>query len=158
MLTTTEYPLLALEAVAAELVEMAKPPPKVPVEQPQEEPVKGREGEQNEEGGDDNQEERGEEEEEPAEEEAPEEPIELPESLKPFLEAAAVLKVWTAAFVDGSLGAALLKLRGYVLPCTASMKALLLLVADFCGVEESLAEDVFAEKSWDRIRQVPLSS
>ena len=142
--------MLALEAVAAELEEMAKPKLREPAEQPPQEPEKSKED------GDNQEEEGGDDEPEQAEEEEPEpeEAIELPESLKPYMEAVAVLKVWTAAFVEGPLGESLLELRGYVLPGTASMTSLLLLVAKICEVDESLANDVFAEKTWEMIRLV----
>ena len=156
---------IVLEAVAAEIIEMAKPKPKEVIGEEAKADVGEGGGEAVEAAEDPEKEpeettENPEEEpqEDPADEEpAEEEPIELPESLRAYKEAVALLKVWTSAFAEGPLKSALLHLQGYLLPGSANMKGILLLVARMCGLDESLANDVFGEKAWESIRLVNFS-
>jgi hypothetical protein len=103
--------------------------------------------------------EEGAEEPEPEVEVEPEAEIEveeLPESLKPYKDAVALLRVWSSAFATGILQQPLLALgERYLLPATAPVKALLCLVAKMTGLDEAaLAADVFGEQAWDPIRKV----
>lgn len=85
-----------------------------------------------------------------AEEEAPEE--ELPESLKPYKDAAAVLGVWSRAFLEGPLGPALSLLQDHVLPAPAPVRQLVRLAALLTGASEMFMKDTFGEVTWDALR------
>lgn len=134
----------ALEKVAKDLEEMStvKKDPKPVAEMAAETPKEKKE---------EGDEEEDEEEEKAEEEEEEPETIELPETLKPFMEAVALLEVWTSAF-ETQLGAELSNLQHYVLPATAPVKNLVRMTALFTGTDPSVMLDIFGEISWDHLR------
>lgn len=87
-------------------------------------------------------------------------PAEAPEpaheSLKPFYETAAVLKVWTSASGLGgeAYKSAFLSMQNHVLPAPASVCNLLFAVGCFLGLQSNSLKDVCGETTWELLRTV----
>jgi hypothetical protein len=106
--------------------------------------------------GEDGEEEGGEEELAEEEEEEELEPAADVETLRPYLDAASVLAVWSRAF-EGATGEALVALSGHLLPAKPTTCALVRATALFLGTDESVMKDVFLEISWEKLRVVSTS-
>ena len=83
-------------------------------------------------------------------------PEPAPESLKPFYETSAVLKVWMSA--SGLSGeaykSAFLSMQNHVLPAPASVCNLLFAVGSFLGLKSDSLKDVCGDTTWELLRTV----